>query len=106
MFSYIFYIFTSGKTRSCNIQRFSKLYIIKIFIAKNVDNFLYFSSKHGLWIHVRTALNICFGAKYEGMYTPVLPSLAIYKCGVYGYTFHGHVILMDIRNDGCEEKNR
>ena len=54
-----------------------------------------------MWVHVRTASpltsthNLCFRAKIrKDRYTPAYPSFSIYKWGLRGYTFHGHVFLM------------
>ena len=32
----------------------------------------------------------------KNRYTPAFPSFAIYKLGLRGYTFHGHVALMKL----------
>ena len=70
------------KTCPCNIQIFFSEANINYFIEKH-GYFQYFSSKHTLYVHVRTKVvltsnhNVCFGPKIRKLGIPLQTSLSI-----------------------------
>ena len=73
---------------------------LKLYIGSDGENCVYFYT----WLFLNhysfaeavltSTHNLCFGAKIRNIGIPLQTPVLLYKIGVKGYTFHGHVFLM------------